>query len=64
MAIFVIKKDNNTYFDDFCWERNCSWTDKVECAVHFETRTKATYNCKKINKRYGYKVCSVERINE
>lgn len=64
MAIFVIKKDNNTYFDEFCGERNCSWTDKVECSVHFETRTKATYNCKKINKRYGYKVCSVEQISE
>lgn len=64
MVRFVIKKDNGTYFDDFCGERNCSWTACKDCAVQFETRAKATYNCKKINKRYGYKVCSVEQISE
>lgn len=64
MATFVIKRDNDTYFDDFCGERNCSWTAYKDCAVQFETRVKATYNCKKINKRYGYKVCSVEQISE
>lgn len=62
--VFVIKKDNNTYFDSFCGEKNCSWSDNVEFAMQYATRTKATYNCKKINKRYGYKVCAVEQITE
>lgn len=61
---FVIKRDNGSYFDSFCGERSCSWTNLADCAVMFETRQKATYNCKKINKRYGYKMCSVEPIDE
>lgn len=61
---FVIKKDNNTYFDSFCGERNCAWVKEAENSIWFQSRAKAGIFCKKINKRYGYKVASVEEIPE
>lgn len=65
MEVYVIRRfSDGFYFEDFISERSASWGAASCFATEYPTYSKAYTVCKKVNKKYGYRVAHIEKVTK
>lgn len=65
MTVYVVRKiSDGFYFEDFISERSVSWAACESFATEYPVYHKAYSVCNKLNKKYGYKVAKVGKIEK
>lgn len=65
MTEYVIERiSDGFYFEEFVSERSASWSAFIESATVYPTYGKAKYACNKVNRKYGYKVATLKKVEK
>lgn len=65
MVVYVVERiSDGFYFEDFISERSASWGACLDFATEYPVYHKARTVCNKVNKKYGYKVAKITKVEK